>query len=110
MARPESWCRLIDTALIISGDLDASGITQFEAEIAALPLLPDPLRLDLSGFDISDGLAAVAAVDAMRRLARGRRLVLQGAPQLLAHNLYRVGDLEGGSVVLEATRQDEAYG
>lgn len=110
MARPESWCRLIDTALIISGDLDASGITQFEADIAALPLLPDPLRLDLSGFDISDSLAAVAAVDAMRRLARGRRLVLQGAPQLLAHNLYRVGDLEGGSVVLEATRQDEAYG
>jgi hypothetical protein len=110
MASPEPWCRIIDTALSISGDLDASGITRFEAEIAALPLLPDPLRLDLSGFDISDGLAAVAAVDAMRGLARGRRLVLLGAPQLLAHNLYRVGDLEGGSLVLEATRQDEPYG
>lgn len=109
MAQPERFCHLVDATLVISGELDESGIPEFAAEIAALPLLPDPLRLELNGFDIAGGMAAVAAVNAVRLLAHGRHLVLHGAPQLLAHNLYRVGELKGGNLVLEAMREDEPY-
>lgn len=110
MAAPEAWCRLDGATLSLHGELDASGIPAFAAEIAALQPLPGPLLLELGGFDIADSMAAVAAVNAIRHLARGRRLVLRAAPQLLAHNLYRVGDLEGGSLVLESMREDEPYG
>jgi ABC-type transporter Mla MlaB component len=107
MAGSETWCRLDGATLSLQGELDAAGVAAFAAELAALPPMPGPLLLELSDFDIVDGVAAVAAVNVVRELARGRRLVLRAAPQLLAHNLYRVGDLEGGRLVLEATREDE---
>jgi ABC-type transporter Mla MlaB component len=110
MERPDSWLRLVEGTLTVSGELDEAGVPAFMAHMTALPPLPDPLRLELSDFDIADGMAAVAAVNAVRGLACGRHVVLCGAPQLLAHNLYRVGDLQGGSLVLEATREDEPYG
>lgn len=110
MAPPEAWCQWQAGTLFIRGELEAVRSNDFHAELAALRALPDPLVVDLSGFDIADGLAAVAAVNAMRALAHGRRVVLRAAPQILAHNLYRVGDLEQGSVQLEATREDEPYG
>ena len=51
----------------------------------------------------------VNALRALRR--RCRRLVLVHAPQILAHNLYRVGMLDGEDAVeLEAMREDEPYG
>jgi ABC-type transporter Mla MlaB component len=110
MARPETWCRLEEATLSLHGELDVAGIPAFAAEIAALQPMSGPLLLELADFDIADGMAAVAAVNAVRHLARGRHLVLRAAPQLLAHNLYRVGDLEGSSLVLEATREEEPFG
>ncbi len=106
----EPWCCLSVGGLVITGELTREECARFVAEVAAVSPLPDPLWLDLRSFDIADGMAAVAALNAVRHLARGRRLILHGAPQILAHNLYRVGDLEGGSLVLEATREDEPYG
>jgi hypothetical protein len=68
-------------------------------------------RLELDEFDIADGIAATEAINAVRRLlARQPHLLIHGAPQLLAHNLYRSGLLEGGRITLEAMREDEAYG
>ncbi|MEW6648431.1 MAG: STAS domain-containing protein [Pseudomonadota bacterium] len=110
MARSEPWSQWQSGTLFIRGELDGAHSDGFRAELTALGTLPDPLVVDLSGFDIADGLAAVAAVNALRALAHGRRMVLRAAPQILAHNLYRVGDLEQGSVQLEATREDEPYG
>lgn len=106
----EQWCRWQGGTLYIHGELDAAHTDAFAAELGALEALPDSLVADLGGFDVSDGLAAVAAVNAIQALARGRHLVLRAAPQLLAHNLYRVGALEDDSVRLEATREDEPYG
>lgn len=106
----ERWCRWQGGTLIIRGELDAAQADMFAAEVAALGALPDPLTVDLGSFDIADAHAAVTAVNTMRTLARGRCLVLHAAPQILAHNLYRVGDLEQGSLRLEATREDEPYG
>lgn len=110
MARPECECQLIGNTLSISGDLTEARIEAFTAEIAALPPLPALVLLELTDFDIADGMAAVAAVNIVRQLAHGRRLVVRGAPQMLAHNLYRVGDLEGGSLVLDSMREDEPFG
>lgn len=110
MTPARRWCRLEEATLVISGELDEAGSASFAAEIAALPPLPPLLRLDLSGLELADATAAVAAVNAVRRLAGGRRLVLIAAPQLLAHNLYRIGGLEDGRLRLEATREDEPYG
>ena len=106
----EPWCCLSAGGLVITGELTREECARFATEVAAVSPLPDPLRLDLRSFDIADGMAMVAAVNAVRHLARGRRLILHGGPQILAHNLYRVGDLEGGSLMLEATREDEPYG
>ncbi len=110
MARDEAWCCLDGAVLTLSGELTAGEIDGFRAEIDALGPLPDHLSLQLSGFDIGDGVSAVAAVDAVRRLAQGRRLVLHNAPQVLAHNLYRVGALEEGNLLVAEMREEEPYG
>ena len=67
--------------------------------------------LELAELDITDGVAAVLAVNAVRLLrSRVPSLRIVAAPQVLAHNLYRTGMLAGGGIVLEAMREDEAYG
>jgi len=56
-------------------------------------------------------VAATQAVNAVRYLLSTQAtLRIHGAPQLLAHNLYRTGLLIEGRLVLEAMREDEAYG
>jgi hypothetical protein len=110
MARAEAWCRRDGDKLILSGELTVADIDGFHAEIDALGPLPECLSLELAGFEIGDGMAAVAAVDAVRRLAQGRSLVLRNSPQLLAHNLYRIGALEEGNLLVVDMREDEPYG
>jgi len=81
------------------------------ALLAWLEGLGDISVLLLEDFDIADGVAATQAVNAVRRLlgAQGR-LCIRGAPQVLAHNLYRTGLLLDGRIELQAMREDEAYG
>jgi hypothetical protein len=68
-------------------------------------------ELVLDEFDIADGIAATQALNVVRFLLAGQqRFYLRGAPQLLAHNLYRTGLLLDGRIVLQAMREDEAYG
>ncbi len=70
------------------------------------------VRLDLSGLDIDDGAGLAAAINTLRRVrARSSKLVLAGAPQMLCHNLYRVGLLEGRRAIeLIDMREDEPSG
>ena len=95
----------------LSGELTRRVVGEFEQLLHHLDVPAGSLRIELAEFEIADGMAAVAAVNAVRRLAIGRRVVLVEAPQILGHNLYRVGALEGDTAItLEAMREDEAYG
>lgn len=99
-------------AIEVEGMLSASEGQSFEARLEAAPIAPGRCTLDLSRLDIEDAAAAVSAVNGVRGLlARTGRLVILGAPQVLGHNLYRVGLLgEGSTVELVDMREDEAYG
>ena len=97
--------------LTLSGVADAQGAAQLEAAVGRLVLPAGPLTVELGALDIADGLAAVALVNIVRRIARERHVTLCEAPQLLGHNLYRVGALDaGGPIALRALRDDEPYG
>lgn len=110
MTGSKHWIQLKPGMLVIAGELSQDTIASFEHELALLPVLPSQLSVDLSGFEIADGASAVAAVNAMRALAQCRQLTLHEAPQLLAHNLYRVAALEEGNISLQSMREDEPYG
>lgn len=105
-----TWARFEQGILSIGGELAQDNVAAFEQELDQFSLLPAELLVDLGAFDIADGVATVAAVNAMRRLASGRHLIIKAAPQLLAHNLYRVAALEDGAITLAETREDEPYG
>lgn len=105
--------RRTSAGLSVSGDLASDNAAAFEASLsAAVQAQSESLRLDLADLHIDDGLAVVFAVNALRKLrTRSRRLILVHAPQILAHNLYRVGMLEGeGAIELVDMREDEPYG
>lgn len=99
--------------VIIAGDLSEANAMEFAQRINALSLEPNSaITLNLHGLDIDDGVALATVVNVIRRLcARTSRLVLIGAPQMLGHNLYRVGLLgDGQAIELVDMRQDEPAG
>ena len=65
----------------LQGELNLGSISQFEAQLAALRLPSGPLQMELTDFDIGDSAAAVAAVSAVRRIARLHPLILRHAPR-----------------------------
>lgn len=73
---------------------------------------PAAVVVELQEVDVADGTGALLGVDLVRRLlTHCGRVELRHAPQLLAHNLYRVGLLEGpGVVALVEPREEEPYG
>lgn len=95
---------------ILEGDLTANNADEFARGL--LQLTPDArgeITLDLRGLDIDDGAAIAVAVQAIRQLgSRTSKLILIGAPQMLGHNLYRIGLLTGGAVELVDMRRDES--
>jgi len=105
--------RVAGRSASLEGDLSEANIADFESGLLSLEADGDAtFTLDLSGLDICDGVAAATAVSCLRRLrGRARHLVLAGAPQVLGHNLYRVGLLEGaGAIELVDMRLDEPAG
>lgn len=94
--------------LILRGELSRSNAPALQEWLQDLPSIA---KLELAEFDIEDGVAATYAVNAVR-LLRSRVSLLQivGAPQVLAHNLYRTGLLAEGGIELKQMREDEAYG
>jgi len=90
-----------------SGDATASDtpiINAFQPSDSAL-------TLDLQALDIEDGSFMAAFTKwCVRQLQAGKALKLSGAPQLVVHNLYRVGHYPHPKLTIQDMRQDEAYG
>ncbi len=111
MATAPIQMHLTPAGVQFNGELTQDNSDQFQALAAALRAPAGVLRVEMGEFDIADGVAAVAAVNVVRLLAREYRVVLVHAPQILGHNLYRVGALgDDSAITLEAMREDEAYG
>ena len=96
----------------IEGELSEASLPPFENAIEAIALnASGVVTLDLTGLDIEDGVALATAINSLRRLLkRSQRVVLKGAPQMLCHNLYRAGLLDGDSIELVDMRLDEPSG
>jgi hypothetical protein len=102
-----------DGALVIEGELNHGNADAFEKALETLNVEPNGvLVLDMFGFDIDDGVGVATAINGLRNLLkRVGGLQLRGAPQILCHNLYRVGLLEANTMIeLLDMRQDEPYG
>ena len=99
--------------LLIEGDLREQNACAFESRVRTLVVKDgDLVILDLHGLDIEDGVALATCINSLRELrARVNGLELRGAPQMLGHNLYRTGMLEGPrAVALLDMRLDEPSG
>lgn len=69
------------------------------------------VKFMLSDADIDDGKTMAAFVALLKRaLQNGAVLNLDGAPQLVAHNLYRIGFHPHQNLYLTNMREDEPYG
>lgn len=105
--------RSIDEPVTVEGDLNAENAAEFESRMRAIN--SDPSRriiLNFSALDIEDGVGIATAVNVLRELrSRTNHLVLVGAPQMLGHNLYRIGLLDGSAAIeLVDMREDEPAG
>lgn len=98
--------------LVLAGELQADDASKLEQWFHLLELHETPQRLDLTGLDIVDGVAATHMLNIVRlTLNRCGQVTLVGSPQSLAHNLYRAGLLfDGCAITLIDMREDEAYG
>lgn len=99
-------------AIVIEGELTEANAEEFERQMNELVREPgQKITLDLYGLDIEDGIALATVINSLRRLcARKARLTLKGAPQMLGHNLYRVGLLDDNAIKLVDMRLDEPSG
>lgn len=96
-----------DGCLTLSGELQRDNAAKLLARLDGMGVID---RLMLDDFDIADGVAATQAVNMVRHLLASHSLSIYGAPQVLAHNLYRTGLLREGRITLLAMREDEPYG
>jgi len=96
-------------AVIVDGTHDSIDVnTLYNAIVEASTTATVPLRLELYGLDLDSGQAVVTWHEVVRRLRdRTGHLVLVDAPQMLAHSLYKVGDLTDGRIELVEPRMDD---
>jgi len=93
--------------LVLRGLVGREGAALFGEQLAGLGPADAPAVLDLSEADIEDGAVAASLVDAIRQAAvRAGSVQLLGPPQVLAHGLYRVGALSGGTIHLVEPRDE----
>ena len=80
--------------LRVEGLLDQDIAALFIEQLSALPQDGSVTRIDLSEADIADAIVVTNLIEALRTTAeRLDQLEVFGAPQVLAHGLYRVGAL-----------------
>ncbi|MCE3008538.1 MAG: hypothetical protein LW884_09385 [Bacteroidetes bacterium] len=97
-------------SIILTGTLEAPDLeTVYEA------LEPfehgDTIHVNLYDLDIEEGRPMASLTDLIKRYLRdGYYMRLEGPPQLLIHNLYRVGYHPHERLVVADMREDEAYG
>lgn len=105
-----------DNRISIEGELTEANAPEFERRFQefATQAIPETAErvLEIPRLDIVDSVALVTALNAIRLLrARSSALVIIGAPQMLGHNLYRAGMLDGSAAVqLVEMRLDEPTG
>ena len=102
-----------DGAIAIEGELNQFNAESFQAALQSLDVEQNgKMVFDMFGFDVEDGVGVAIAINALRDLLkRVGKLQLLGAPQILCHNLYRVGLLDAHSAIeLIDMREDEPYG
>ena len=99
-----------DGTIVVEGELNQQNTGTFQQTLELLNIEQDSkIVIDMFGFDVEDGVSVAIAVNALRDLLkRVRQLQLIGAPQILCHNLYRVG-LLGPNTAIELIdmREDE---
>lgn len=92
----------------VEGEVAASDGAALALALGSAPGSDGPVHLDLEGLELVDGVAVAEAVNGLRvLLARCGRLTLLGAPQMLAHTLYKVGMLQDGALVVEQPKEEE---
>jgi hypothetical protein len=99
--------------IIIEGELNLLNSEAFQQALESLNIEPDStIAMDMFSFDVDDGVSVATAINALRDLLkRVKRVQLIGAPQILCHNIYRVGLLESNTAIeLIDMREDEPYG
>lgn len=70
-----------------------------------------PHVMDLRELEVDDGPALARLVTRLRALAREHgSLELHACPQLLAHTLYKIGELRHGRIRLASVREEEPHG
>jgi ABC-type transporter Mla MlaB component len=79
-----------DGVVFLEGDLERADIAPLEARLPSAALRV----LDCHALDIVDGAALAALARILKDAAQHQRIEIRGAPQLLAHTLYRVAALE----------------
>jgi hypothetical protein len=97
--------------LALSGELSGR-MEWFAGALASTLPATGRITLDMAEFEVEDGVAMTHLINALRQqLRQGRGVTLDGASQLVAHNLYRIGLLDPASgLLLHNTREDEPYG
>jgi hypothetical protein len=81
------------------------------ATLAALsPPSDRPMKFDFTDAGEADARAVALLTDAIRAAARTRPVTLVSPPQMLAHNLYKLGEFRpGAKVTLVDPRVEEPY-
>lgn len=98
--------------IAIEGELHRANAYDFVHQLRTMtPNSTNKVTLDLAGLDIEDGLALTTAVSALKDLKlRSEKVVLTAAPQILGHNLYQLGLLEGyAPIEVTDMRLDESF-
>ncbi len=90
------WIERVGSCLVLGGSPTAVGASAWrDAVLAKAHALVEVL--DLADLELDSGLAVVEGVNLITQLReRHGPLVLQEAPQMLAHTLYKVGALKRG--------------
>lgn len=91
----------------LEGEVCPDVAALFVEQLAQLHTEDAPVTVDLSEAEVVDAATCALLVDALRQTARRLGgLQLLEPPQVLAHGLYRVGALEGGTLHLVSPREE----
>lgn len=107
------WIRQDESNLIyVEGELSEGNAAEFDEAFRGLSVATcESTVLDMLAFDIADGVGVTTMINAIRHLLeRTEKITIIAAPQLLAHNLYRVGMLADSRIKLVDMREEEPYG